>query len=100
MLSMKLGRKCCSPPKTFVGIPDVSKHPGSTKFLPRFIGPDPFKVAAKIGPVAYCLQTILELPEEYNIHNVFHVSLLKKYHSSGSAAPPSPPDWIDGDSMK
>ena len=67
------------------------RHPGTKKLLPRFIGP--FKIVARIGPVAYRL----ELPEEYQIHNVFHVSLLKPYHASADAAQPPPPDWIDGD---
>jgi hypothetical protein len=67
------------------------KHPGTKKFLPRFIGP--FKILARIGAVAYRL----ELPDEYTIHNVFHVSLLKPYHKGVNVAPSPPPDWIDGD---
>ena len=39
----------------------------------RFCGP--FKILDRIGSVAY----ILALPASMNVHNVFHVSFLKKY---------------------
>ena len=48
------------------------------KLLPKFIGP--FTVAKRANPVAY----ELELPETMKVHNVFHVSLLRPYISSGS----------------
>jgi hypothetical protein len=43
------------------------------KMAPKFCGP--FEILARIGPVA-CQ---LALPTNLRIHNVFHVSLLKKY---------------------
>jgi hypothetical protein len=43
------------------------------KMTPRFCGP--FEILARMGPIAYQLA----LPANLRIHNVFHVSLLKKY---------------------
>ncbi|XP_039068384.1 uncharacterized protein LOC120214597 [Hibiscus syriacus] len=46
------------------------------KLTPRFIGP--YEVLKRIGLVAYRLALPLELER---IHNVFHVSMLRKYCS-------------------
>eukprot|EP00253_Pinus_taeda_P022382 PITA_22382 len=46
---------------------------GCTKLAPRYCGP--FQILARIGPVAYQLA----LPSHIRVHNVFHVSILKKY---------------------
>ena len=43
------------------------------KLAPRFCGP--FEILARIGPVEYQLALTANL----RIHNVFHISLLKKY---------------------
>ncbi|KAL4384851.1 hypothetical protein GQ457_15G012120 [Hibiscus cannabinus] len=49
------------------------------KLSPRFIGP--FEVIEEVGPVAYRLA----LPPEFSkIHDVFHVSMLRKYKSNPS----------------
>ena len=44
------------------------------KLSPRFIGP--YEVIEKVGPVTYKLALPLELEK---IHNVFHVSMLRRY---------------------
>ncbi|KAA3439023.1 reverse transcriptase [Gossypium australe] len=49
------------------------------KLSPRFIGP--YEIIERIGPVAYRLA----LPPELDrIHNVFHVSMLRRYRSDPS----------------
>ena len=46
------------------------------KLNPRYIGP--FRISERIGPVAYRL----ELPQQLDkVHDVFHVSNLKKFLS-------------------
>ena len=49
------------------------------KFSPRYIGP--FKFFERIGKVAYKLAL---LPKLSSVHNVFHVSMLRKYISDHS----------------
>ncbi len=50
------------------------RHKKKGKLSPRYVGP--FPITAKIGTVAYRLKLPTELA---GIHNVFHVSMLKKY---------------------
>ncbi|GJR77359.1 putative reverse transcriptase domain-containing protein [Tanacetum coccineum] len=60
------------------------------KLNPRYIGP--FKVLAKVGTVSY----ILELPQQLSrVHNIFHVSNLKKCLSDESLVIPLDDIHID-----
>ena len=49
------------------------------KLSHRFIGP--YEVIEKVGPVAYCLAFS---PDLEKIHDVFHVSMLRRYRSDPS----------------
>ncbi|GMI94535.1 hypothetical protein HRI_003122800 [Hibiscus trionum] len=53
------------------------------KLSPRFI--DPYEIVERIGPVAYCLRLPSELEKN---HNVFHVSMLRRYRSDLSHVMP------------
>ena len=62
------------------------------KLNQRYIGS--FRIVERIGPVAYRL----ELPSELSrIHNVFHVSMLRKYVSNPSHVLETPPFKLDKD---
>ncbi|GKE03727.1 hypothetical protein Tco_1395745, partial [Tanacetum coccineum] len=53
------------------------------KLNPRYVGP--FKVLEKVGSIVYKL----ELPQELSrVHNIFHVSNLKKCHADEPLAVP------------
>ena len=49
------------------------------KLSPRYIGP--YEVIERVGPVAYRLALPLELSQ---IHDVFHMSMLRRYRSDPS----------------
>ncbi|GJW58320.1 putative reverse transcriptase domain-containing protein [Tanacetum coccineum] len=62
----------------------------SGKLNPRYVGP--FKVLERVGSVAYKL----ELPQELSrVHNIFHVSNLKKCYSDEPLAVPLEGPHID-----
>lgn len=61
---------------------------GVRKLSDRWVGP--FSVICARGPVAY----ELDLPAAWQIHPVFHVSMLKQYHGT---APSRPPPVLDHD---
>ena len=67
---------------------------GTLKMAPRHHGP--FQITQVISPVAYQL----DLPPQWNIHPVFHASLLTPYIETDSHGPNfsrPPPDLIKGE---
>jgi hypothetical protein len=62
---------------------------GVRKLMPRWVGP--FPITQLVGPVAARLQ----LPAQWRIHSVFHVSLLKPYQADGTRTPPPPALYED-----
>ncbi len=66
----------------------------ATKLAPKCYGP--FEITREISPVAYQLR----LPIAWNIHDVFHASLLSPYHETNAHGPNysrPPPDLIKGE---
>src|SRR5260221_591616 len=66
----------------------------ATKLAPKRYGP--FKITKEISPVTYQLH----LPAAWNIHNIFHASLLSPYREMNAHGPNysrPPPDLIEGE---
>ena len=72
--------------RSAVGITPAHKN----KLGPRYFGP--FKIVERVGAVAYRLQ----LPPHARIHDVFHVSLLKKFHGDPPTEIASLPELLHG----
>ena len=85
--SFEVGQRVLSSTKNL----QIKKSDLSKKLLSRFIGP--FKVVKRIGAVAY----ELELPPTMKVHDVFHVSLLKRYHEDGTHQPPPVTILLEGE---
>ena len=67
------------------------KAVGTPKLLPRWVGP--FNITKVISPAAMKL----DLPDEWRIHNTFHVSLLKHYERHARSQPlPTPISFEEG----
>ncbi|CAM8908053.1 unnamed protein product [Rhodiola kirilowii] len=61
-----------------------------SKLSKRFY--EPFQILERIGKVAYRLQ----LPTNDHIHNVFHISLLKRHKENPPTEPATFPDLFEG----
>ncbi|XP_057465119.1 uncharacterized protein LOC130754864 [Actinidia eriantha] len=61
------------------------------KLSPRYMGP--FEILEKIGPVAYRLALT---PDFANMHDVFHVSVLRKYIADPTHVLEQPPIELEG----
>ena len=57
----------------------MSRFGRKEKFSPRFIGP--YEILEKVGPIAYRFALPLELAK---LHDVFHVSMLRRYRYDAS----------------
>ena len=65
---------------------------GTRKLRARFVGP--FRVMERIGKTAYRLDLRGRFKD---VHNVFHVSQLKKHIPGGSSANPPEPIQVEGE---
>ena len=78
--------------KVLLSMRNLKLH-GSRKFRDRFVGP--FVITELIGKTAHRLDLSLHAALR-DVHNIFHVSLLRNWHNSGVHAD-MPPIEIDGE---
>jgi hypothetical protein len=64
---------------------------GSRKLCPKWIGP--FTIVKRYGPVTFKL----DLPDDWRMHPVFHISLLKPFEKGPDYHAPKPVKVIDGE---
>lgn len=73
---------------------DVSeKELRKLKLLPRLIGP--LKIQKRVSNSAFRVG----LPAHMKVHDVFHVSLIEKYHEGGRNQPPPLPIEFEGETL-
>ena len=68
--------------KVFLRVPPwkgIMRFGNRGKLSPRYVGP--YEIIEKVGPLAYRLALP---PELAKIHDVFHVSMLRRYRSDPS----------------
>ena len=71
---------------------------GCAKYIPRYVGPFTITEPIGTGPENNTLAYRLSLPENWRIHDVFHVSLLKPYvvdREQGHSGLPPLPEMLD-----
>ena len=72
--------------------PKTLRLAGTRKLRARFV--EPFRVMERIGKTAYRL----DLKGRFkDVHNVFHVSQLKKHIPKGSSVNPPEPIQVEGE---
>lgn len=75
------------------GINPPSASTNAVKLQPKFYGPYP--IVEVLSPLTYRL----ELPDHFKIHDVFHISKLRQFHTDGRLQPPPPPVDFEDDGV-
>lgn len=75
---------------------NLSFKQGVRKLSPQYIGP--FTIKRMVGPEGREVAAELDLPPQYRMHPVFHVSLFKRFKAGSAFKPlPPPPQLLDGE---